>query len=222
MVTSVGVLVPGSEGHEALHTRGLEVLAADPENQNRRFEVDSATDRVAKEGYDTSMEKETREQPCAVAETLRERLDVDGALTLGELRIKADIFRGIDSMIIVACGTAAYTGQAAHYTTEHWCRVPCETELAHGFRYRDPVVSACILAVTISQSGGTMDTIMVARRAREQGARVLAIMDAPGSAIGRESDVVLLIHAGSEIMVTSTKVFAVQVMARYLLGLYLA
>ncbi|NMX11740.1 glutamine--fructose-6-phosphate transaminase (isomerizing) [Mobiluncus mulieris] len=222
VVTPAGVLVLDSEGHEILHTRGLEVFAADPENQNRRFEVDFATDRVTKEGYDTFMEKEIREQPRAVAETLKERLDVNGALTLDELRIGADIFRGIDSVIIVACGTAAYAGQVARYAIEHWCRIPCEVELAHEFRYRDPVVSVRTLVVAISQSGETMDTIMAIRHAREQGARVLAIVNAPGSTISRESDAVLLTHAGPEIAVASTKAFTAQITACYLLGLYLA
>lgn len=222
VVTPRGVLVLNSEGHEVLHTRGLEVFTVNPADRSRCFEVDFATDRVTKDGYRTFMEKEIREQPRAVGETIRERLDASGALTLDELRIGANIFRSIDSVIIVACGTAAYAGQVARYAIEHWCRIPCEVELAHEFRYRDPVVNVRTLVVAISQSGETMDTIMAIRHAREQGARVLAIVNTPGSTISRESDAVLLTHAGPEIAVASTKAFTAQIAACYLLGLYLA
>lgn len=222
VVTPAGVLVLDVDGHEILHTHGLEVISADPEAQKRLFEVSFATERVTKEGYATFMEKEIREQPTAVAATLKERLDVNGKLTLDEARISADILRGIDSVIIVACGTAAYAGQVARYAIEHWCRIPCEVELAHEFRYRDPVINVRTLVVAISQSGETMDTIMAIRHAREQGARVLAIVNTPGSTISREADAVLLTHAGPEIAVASTKAFTAQVAACYLLGLYLA
>lgn len=222
VATPTGVMVLDDAGQEILHTRGLEVFTSDPAQKKRLFEVDFATDRVTKEGFDTFMEKEIREQPRAVAETLNERLDANGALTLDELRIGADIFRGIESVIIVACGTASYAGQVARYAIEHWCRIPCEVELAHEFRYRDPVVSVRTLVVAISQSGETMDTIMAIRHAREQGARVLAIVNTPGSTISREADAVLLTHAGPEIAVASTKAFTAQIAACYLLGLYLA
>lgn len=222
VVTPAGVLVLDSAGHEILHTRGREVFAASLEDEKRCYQVDFATDRVTKEGFATFMEKEIREQPRAVAETLKERLDAFGALTLDELRIGAETFRSIESVIIVACGTAAYAGQVARYAIEHWCRIPCEVELAHEFRYRDPVVSRRTLVVAISQSGETMDTIMAIRHAREQGARVLAIVNTPGSTISRESDAVLLTHAGPEIAVASTKAFTAQITACYLLGLYLA
>lgn len=222
VVTPSGVLVLDETGTEILHTRGLEVFAKTPAEKERLFEIDFATDRVTKEGFDTFMEKEIREQPRAVAETLKERLDAKGALTLDELRIGAETFRGIESVIIVACGTAAYAGQVARYAIEHWCRIPCEVELAHEFRYRDPVVSVRTLVVAISQSGETMDTIMAIRHAREQGARVLAIVNTPGSTISREADAVLLTHAGPEIAVASTKAFTAQIAACYLLGLYLA
>lgn len=234
VVAPHGVLVLDEAGREILHTRGRVVIPATPDNpansgnpdnpvaSQRAFEVDFATERVTKAGFATFMEKEIREQPRAVADTLKGRLDAFGALTLDELRIEAETFRGIDSVIIVACGTAAYAGQVARYAIEHWCRIPCEVELAHEFRYRDPVVSRRTLVVAISQSGETMDTIMAIRHAREQGARVLAIVNTPGSTISRESDAVLLTHAGPEIAVASTKAFTAQIAACYLLGLYLA
>lgn len=222
VVTPAGVLVMDQQGSEILHTQGLDVIAKDPAQRKRAFEVDFATDRVTKEGFDTFMEKEIREQPRAVGDTIAGRLDAAEALTLDELRIEAEVFRSITSVIIVACGTASYAGQVARYAIEHWCRIPCEVELAHEFRYRDPVVSRRTLVVAISQSGETMDTIMAIRHAREQGARVLAIVNTPGSTISREADAVLLTHAGPEIAVASTKAFTAQIAACYLLGLYLA
>ncbi len=186
------------------------------------FSVDFARERATKEGWSTFMEKEIHEQPRAVAATIADRLDATGHLALDELRIPESILRGADKMIIVACGTASYAGLVARYAIEHWCRIPVEVELAHEFRYRDPVVNEKTLVVAISQSGETMDTIMAIRHAREQGARVIAIVNTPGSTISRESDAVLLTHAGPEIAVASTKAFTAQIAATYVLGLYLA
>ena len=186
------------------------------------FSVDFARERSTKEGWPTFMEKEIHEQPRAVATTIADRLDATGHLALDELRIPESILRAADKMIIVACGTASYAGLVARYAIEHWCRIPVEVELAHEFRYRDPVVNEKTLVVAISQSGETMDTIMAIRHAREQGARVIAIVNTPGSTISRESDAVLLTHAGPEIAVASTKAFTAQIAATYILGLYLA
>lgn len=188
----------------------------------RRFTVDFASDRATKNGWPTFMEKEIHEQPRGVAETIADRLDAQGRLSLDELRIPEHVLRGVDKMVIIGCGTASYAGQVARYAIEHWCRIPVEVELAHEFRYRDPVVTEKTLVVAISQSGETMDTIMAIRHAREQGAKVVAIVNTPGSTISRESDAVLLTHAGPEIAVASTKAFTSQVAATYILGLYLA
>lgn len=188
----------------------------------KEFTIDFSTDRVSKGGWNTYMEKEINEQPKAVADTLNDRTDAQGYLTLDELRIGADVLRQIDKVVIIACGTSSYAGQVARYCIEHWCRIPCEVELASEFRYRDPVVNAKTLVVAISQSGETMDTIMAMRHAREQDAKVLAIVNTPGSTISREADAVLLTHAGREIAVASTKAFTAQLAACYLLGLYLA
>lgn len=190
--------------------------------QADRFEVDWDVDTALHDGYATFMDKEIHEQPTAVAETLRGRTTPDGHLHLDELRIEEYELRAIDKIIVVACGTAAYAGHVAKYAIEHWCRIPVEVELAHEFRYRDPIVTAKTLVVAISQSGETMDTLMAVRHASEQGARVLAIVNTYGSTIARESDAVLYTHAGPEIAVASTKAFTSQITAAYLLGLYLA
>ena len=186
------------------------------------WEVSWDASAAVKGGYRTFMDKEIHEQPTAVADTLRGRVNEAGDLILDEMRIDAPVLRSVDKIIVVACGTAAYAGHVAKYAIEHWCRIPVEVELAHEFRYRDPVVSEKTLTVAISQSGETMDTIQAVRHAREQGSKVLAIVNTYGSTIAREADAVLYTHAGPEVAVASTKAFLAQITACYLLGLYLA
>ena len=188
----------------------------------RRFTVDWDATAAEKGGFRSFMDKEIHDEPKAVADTLLGRTDPAGRLILDDLRIDESVLRAVDKIVVVACGTAAYAGHVAKYAIEHWCRIPVEVELAHEFRYRDPVVNEKTLVVAISQSGETMDTIMAVRHAREQGAKVLAICNTYGSTIPRESDAVLYTHAGPEIAVASTKAFLAQITATYLLGLYLA
>ena len=190
--------------------------------EGKRYHVDWDAKAAEKGGFASFMAKEIDEQPHAVADTLRGRMDTGGRLMLDEVRIDESLLRRIDKIVVIACGTAAYAGSVAKYAIEHWCRIPCEVELAHEFRYRDPVVNEKTLVVAISQSGETMDTIMAVRHAREQGAKVVAICNTQGSTIPRESDAALYTHAGPEIAVASTKAFLAQITACYLLGLYLA
>jgi glucosamine--fructose-6-phosphate aminotransferase (isomerizing) len=189
--------------------------------EGTEYHVDWDAAAAEKGGYPNFMLKEIADQPHAVADTLLGRLDVEGNLTLDELRMSVNELRAIDKIIVIACGTAYYAGLVAKYAIEHWTRIPCEVELASEFRYRDPVLTQRTLVVAISQSGETMDTLMAVRHAREQGSRVLAICNTNGSSIPRESDAVLYTHAGPEIAVASTKAFLAQVCACYLLGLYL-
>jgi len=188
----------------------------------RAFTVDWDAAAAEKGGYDWFMDKEIHEQPQAVADTLRGRTDAAGHLVLDELRMDEAVLRRTDKIIVIACGTAAYAGHVAKYAIEHWCRIPVEVELAHEFRYRDPVLTERTLVVAISQSGETMDVVMAVRHARDQGAKVLAICNTQGSTIPRESDAALYTHAGPEVAVASTKAFLAQITACYLLGLYLA
>ncbi|MDR8019862.1 glutamine--fructose-6-phosphate transaminase (isomerizing) [Nesterenkonia aerolata] len=189
--------------------------------EGRRFRVDWDAAAAEKGGYDTFMEKEIHEQPKAVEDTLLGRTDAEGRLTLDELRIDREELKNTSKIIVLACGTAAYAGTVAKYAIEHWCRIPVEVELAHEFRYRDPIIDESTLIVSISQSGETMDTLMAVRYAKEQGARTLSICNTNGSTIPRESDAVLYLHAGPEIAVASTKAFLAMITAAYLLGLYL-
>ncbi|MEU9142664.1 glutamine--fructose-6-phosphate transaminase (isomerizing) [Streptomyces sp. NPDC048349] len=187
----------------------------------RAYHVDWDASAAEKGGYDYFMLKEIAEQPKAVADTLLGRIDASGSLTLDEVRIPASVLREVDKVVIVACGTAYHAGMIAKLAIEHWTRIPCETELASEFRYRDPILDQRTLVVAISQSGETMDTLMALRHAREQGAKVLAICNTNGSTIPRESDAVLYTHAGPEVAVASTKAFLTQLVACYLVALYL-
>ena len=190
--------------------------------EGREFHVDWDLTAAEKDGFDWFMRKEIFEQPHAVADSLLGRHDDQGRLQLDEVRMSEDELRDVDKIIITACGTAFYAGLVAKYAIEHWTRIPCEVELAHEFRYRDPILTRDTLVVAISQSGETADTLMAIRHAREQRSKVLAICNTNGSTIPRESDAVIYTHAGPEIGVASTKGFMTQLVACYLLGLYLA
>jgi glutamine---fructose-6-phosphate transaminase (isomerizing) len=213
----------GQDQLVSITSDGVEVTTFDGAPADvRPYHVDWDLSAAEKGGYDWFMRKEIYEQPRAVAETLLGRHDANSRLTLDEIRIPEDELRRVDKIIVVACGTAFYAGLVAKYAIEHWTRIPCEVELASEFRYRDPIVDPTTLVVAISQSGETADTLMAIRHAREQQARVLAICNTNGSTIPRESDAVIYTHAGPEIGVASTKGFLTQLVACYLLGLYLA
>ncbi len=186
------------------------------------FTVTWDASAAQKGGFATFMDKEIHDQPSAVADTLRGRLDDHGRLKLDEGIIAETVLAAIDKIIVIACGTAAYAGMVAKYAIEHWTRIPVEVELAHEFRYRDPVLTVRTLVVAVSQSGETMDTIMALRHAQQQGASVVAIVNVQGSTIAREADAVLYTRAGPEIAVASTKAFLAQISASYLLGIFLA
>jgi glutamine---fructose-6-phosphate transaminase (isomerizing) len=188
----------------------------------RPYHVDWDLSAAEKGGFDWFMRKEIYEQPAAIAASMLGRHDESGQLQLDEIRISEDELREVDKVIIVGCGTAFYAGLVAKYAIEHWTRIPCEVELAHEFRYRDPILTRDTLVVAISQSGETADTLMAIRHARDQRSKVLAICNTNGSTIPRESDAVIYTHAGPEIGVASTKGFMTQLVACYLLGLYLA
>ena len=193
----------------------------DPVEVNE-YHVDWDASAAEKDGYDYFMLKEIVEQPRAVADTLLGRVTVDGQLTLDEMRLSPADLRGVEKIVIIACGTSYHAGLIAKYAVEHWCRIPCEVEVASEFRYRDPILDQQTLVIAISQSGESMDTLMAVRYAREQRAKVLAICNVNGSTIPRESDGVLYTHAGPEVGVAATKTFLTQLAACYLIGLYLA
>ncbi|WP_242888892.1 glutamine--fructose-6-phosphate transaminase (isomerizing) [Actinomadura litoris] len=188
----------------------------------KEYHVDWDVSAAEKDGHDYFMLKEIAEQPRAVADTLLGRIGADGRLTLDEMRISDQELREVDKIIIVACGTSFHAGLIAKYAIEHWAGLPCEVELASEFRYRDAILSPTTLVIAISQSGETMDALMAVRHAREQKAKLLGICNVNGSTLPRECDGVLYTHAGPEIAVASTKAFLTQLVAVYLIALYIA
>ena len=184
------------------------------------FEVMWDASAAEKGGWSSFMAKEVSEEPEAVAKTLLGRTR-DGQVVIPELDGLDDLFAGISRIVVIACGTAAYAGLVGKYALEQWTRIPVDVELAHEFRYRDPVIDASTLVVSISQSGETMDTLMAVKYARERGAKTLSICNTQGATIPRESDAIVYTHAGPEVAVASTKAFVAQITALYLLALHI-
>src|SRR5262245_223361 len=175
-------------------------------------EVDWDLAQIEKGGYDHFMLKEIFEQPDAVRNSMRGRLNArEGLARLGGLNMSPEEMREIRRIIILACGTSWHAGLIGEYMLEEHARVPVEVEYASEFRYRNPIVDAGTAVLVISQSGETIDTLAAMREARRKGARALGIVNVVGSTIARESDGGVYIHAGPEIGVASTKAFTSQV-----------
>ena len=176
-----------------------------------------------KGGFKHFMLKEIYEQPRSVRDTVQGRISLDsGTVFLDEMsNITAADFKRFTSIKIAACGTSWHAGLAGKYMIEQLARIPVDVDYASEFRYRNPVMDEDSLLLVISQSGETADTIAALREAKELGARVLAICNVQGSMIVREADGTILTHAGPEIGVASTKAFTSQMIALYLLGMYL-
>ncbi|GGF37005.1 glutamine--fructose-6-phosphate aminotransferase [isomerizing] [Microbacterium sorbitolivorans] len=185
------------------------------------FEVSWDASAADKGGWSSFMAKEVSEEPEAVANTVRGRVK-DGRISIPELEGLDELFVGIERVVILACGTAYYAGLVGKYAIEKWSRIPVVVELAHEFRYSDPIVSESTLVISISQSGETMDTLMAVKEAARLGAKTLSICNTQGSTIPRESDAVVYTHAGPEVAVASTKAFVAQITALYLFALHIA
>ncbi|KRA25720.1 glutamine amidotransferase [Microbacterium sp. Root61] len=215
-------LAIGQDQIVAITPGGVEVTDFDGNSvEVEPFEVTWDASAAEKGGWSSFMAKEVSEEPEAVANTLRGRIR-DEKVVIPELDGLDDLFLGINRIIVIACGTAAYAGQTGKYALEQWTRIPVDVELAHEFRYRDPVIGPDTLIVSISQSGETMDTLMAVKYAREAGAKTLSICNTQGATIPRESDAIVYTHAGPEVAVASTKAFVAQITALYLLGLHIA
>ncbi len=227
------------DGHLARITpHGIEVVdEAGAPVELESYEVTWDVSAAEKQGYEHFMRKEIHEQPQAVRETLRDRLE-DGRLHLDELRVasgagREDVAPGtgredvmgelarIDKVFAVACGTPLHAGMVGKYAIEHWAHIPVEVEVASEFRYRDPILTPHTLVIAVSQSGETSDTIAAARHASDQRAPVLALTNVVGSSLARQADGVLYTHAGPEIAVASTKAFTTQLVALLVLGMFL-
>ena len=175
-----------------------------------QFEISWDAKAAERGGFSHFMLKEIYEQPKAIADTLLGRLD--GL----DVKIK---FKKFEKIVIIACGTAYNAGLVGKYAIEKWGQIPVDVELASEYRYREPSLDKKTLVIPISQSGETMDTLMALRYAKSMGATIFSVCNTNGSTIGRESDAVLYTHAGPEIAVASTKAFATQLIAMYLIGL---
>ncbi len=176
----------------------------------KEYQISWDASAAERGGFSHFMLKEIYEQPKAIADTLIGRLD--GL----DLKLK---FKKFDKIVIVACGTAYNAGLVGKYAIEKWGQIPVDVELASEYRYREPSIDKQTLVIPISQSGETMDTLMALRYAKSKGATIFSVCNTNGSTIGRESDAVLYTHAGPEIAVASTKAFATQLIAIYLIGL---
>jgi glucosamine--fructose-6-phosphate aminotransferase (isomerizing) len=186
------------------------------------IEVTWDEDAAEKGGYATFMQKEIHEQPDAVAETITDRLPTLDGVDLSDVDLDDEFLKGIERIVIVACGTSYHAGLVGRYAIEQWARVPVEMDIASEYRYRKPVHRPNDLVIGITQSGETADTLAAMRLAKEGGSKVLAICNVMGSQATRDADAVLFTRSGIEISVAATKTFVSQVAAMYLLGLRLA
>ena len=189
------------------------------EKQPKVIEWDA--EAAEKAGFEHFMIKEIHEQPKAVADTLNSVLH-DGVIDLSDVGLSEEEIKNISQIYIVACGSAYHVGMAAQYVLEDLARIPVRVELASEFRYRKPLLDKNGLAIIISQSGETADSLAALREAKSKGVRTLGIVNVIGSSIAREADNVFYTLAGPEISVATTKAYSTQLIASYLLAIQLA
>ena len=184
--------------------------------------IDWDVTQAEKNGYEHYMLKEIFEQPDAIANAIRGRLDtVQGTGILAGLRFKPRDMAEISRVIIAACGTSMHAGMVGEYYFEDLANIPSEVEQAAEFRYRNPIIEPKTLVVAISQSGETADTLAAIREAKQKGALISAICNVVGSTIAREAERGVYLHAGPEIGVASTKAFTCQVAVLLIMALKL-
>ena len=193
-----------------------------PKMEHATWDVSAAK----KGGYEYFMLKEIHEQPAAIHNTLAPRIKKDAnhnyCIDFSVDNISDDIFKGVNRVIITACGTAMHAGLVAKVLLERMSRIPVTVDIASEFRYADPIIDENTLVITVSQSGETADTLAALRLAKEKHGRTLSVVNVKGSSIARESDSVLYTHAGPEIAVASTKAYTAQLAGLYLVALQFA
>ncbi len=214
-----------NDGEMAVITRqSVEIMSLTGEiisRETSRVDWDIVT--AEKAGYDHFMIKEIYEQPRAYRDTMGSRISADReSITLPELKLTEDEIRQIDRIHIIACGTAYHAGLIGKHVFESLLRIPVEVDVASEYRYRNPIITSRTLVIVVSQSGETADTIAALREAKHHHAHVIAITNVIGSSIAREANDVLMTWAGPEIAVASTKAYTSQLIAFYLLGIYVA
>lgn len=201
---------------------GIKLYTMDEEQvAPKMLHVDWDTTAAQKGGYDYFMQKEIYDQPEALHNTVMPRLH-NGHADFSADNISDDIFKGINRVIVTACGTAMHAGLVGRHLIESMLRIPVTVELSSEFRYMNPILDEHTLVVVVTQSGETADSLAALRLANERGAKTISIVNVKGSSIARESDYVLYTHAGPEIAVASTKAFSVQCAGFYLIALKLA
>ena len=188
---------------------------------NELVEIKWSAEAAEKGGYKHFMKKEIHEQPKAVADTLASVLK-DGNIDLAEMGLCEEEIKEIESITIVACGSAWHVGMTGQYVFEDIAKIPVRVELASEFRYRKPLLSKKQLVMVISQSGETADSLADLRLAKEKGCKTLGIVNVVGSSIAREADYVFYTLAGPEIAVATTKAYSAQLMAMYCIALQFA
>jgi len=184
--------------------------------------IDWDMSAATKAGYPHFMLKEIHEQPQAIRDTVKHRLQQDGTVSLGDVAWTKELLQDIHKIYIVAWGTAYNAGRVGKVALERLTGIPVETDLASEFRYRDPFVNEHTLLILVSQSGETADTLAALREGKRKGARIFSITNVIGSSIARESDDVFYTWAGPEIAVASTKAYTTQLVAFYLIAMNMA
>ena len=191
------------------------------EIQKQMKTIEWDAEAAEKAGFEHFMMKEIHEQPKAVQDTLSSVVK-DGQIDLSEIGLTDENIQDIDQIYIIACGSAYHVGMAAQYVFEDMVRVPVRVELASEFRYRNPILNPKALAIIISQSGETADSLAALRLCKENNIRTLGIVNVVGSSIAREADNVFYTLAGPEISVATTKAYSTQLIASYALAIQFA
>jgi glucosamine--fructose-6-phosphate aminotransferase (isomerizing) len=187
------------------------------------FEVNWDVAAAEKGGFQHFMLKEIHEQPKAVKDTMTSRVLPDTAgIKLDGIKLTKEDLQNFNKIYMVACGTAYHACMVGKYVIEKLARIPVEVDIASEFRYRDPIVNEKTLTIIVSQSGETLDTLAALKEARRKGSRILSIVNVVGSSIARESHDVLYTWAGPEVAVASTKAYTTQLIALYIIALYMA
>ncbi len=214
------------EDHDLVVVRDGDFFLLDQKGQRHErpeYTITWSPAMAEKAGYKHFMQKEIFEQPRALIDTFRGRINPDlGEVMLQEVLLSDEEIKDIRKIFLVACGTSFHAAMVGKSLLESICRIPVEVELGSEFRYRNPLVDRHTLLIPISQSGETADTRAGLTAGKELGAKTLAIVNAVGSSIAREAQAVLYTHAGPEIGVASTKAFTTQLVALYLIALFLA
>ncbi len=207
-----------------LRRSGYEVKTIDNVTLEKEVhELEWSLGEIEKGGYEHFMLKEIMEQPTALEDCMRGRVDLDdNTIVLGGLLDVMDPLRAAERIVICACGTSWHSGLVGEYLIEHFARIPVEVEYASEFRYRKPILNEGDVVLVISQSGETADTLAAVREAKQAGVLCLGICNVVGSTIARETDAGVYLHAGPEIGVASTKAFTAQVTVLAMIALKLA